>query len=101
MDEGWRLGFTDSTGREVRVTTEDYSQNKFHEDITYGAYTFTTSLVADFERLAMALVLEPEEAHMVAKASDSVVAIHTLRNISQGIPKRSEIEQHLKDTLRD
>ena len=101
LDEGWRLCYTDGTGREGQVGAGVYSHDRRGNPLkTYRAFGGSISSVADGERLAIALALEEETSNMIALVSDSQAAIHTVHNLSKGQPPRSHIEIHIKNALK-
>ena len=102
IDEGWRLCYTDGTGREQQVAAGVYSEDrKGNPPRTYGAFGGSSCSVADGERLAIALASEEEEVDMIWQLSDSQAAIQAVRNLSKGKPPRSHIECRIKKALLD
>jgi len=100
LDEGWRVCYTDGTGREGETAAGVYSHDrKGNPPRSYGSFAGNISSVEDGERLAIALALEKEEAEMIAIASESQAAIQSIRNISKGVPPRSQIECRIKKAL--
>jgi len=101
LDGGWRLCYTDGTGREGQVAAGVFSEDrKANPSQTYGTFGGPLCSVADGERLAIALALEKEESNMIAIISDSQAAVHTVWNLSRGQPPRSDIELRIHQALR-
>lgn len=104
LDEGWRVCYTDGTGRQGHSASAMVSEDRRgNPTLSSLSYLGEEATVADGEREAIVLALKSHrDAPMIAILSDSSSAISTAMEISRGArPPRSGIEIELGDLLAE
>ncbi|KAF8415586.1 hypothetical protein EV426DRAFT_663716 [Tirmania nivea] len=103
MEEGWRICYTDGTGRDNQHASAFYSEDRRNNPSLEGhSYLGGEATVADAERQAISLSLAAHrESSMVFILSDSQSAISSALNISQGGAPISTIETDIMNLLAE
>lgn len=104
LDEGWRVCYTDGTGRQGHAASAMFSEDRRgNPTLRSSSYLGEEATVADGEREAIVLALKAHaDTSMVAILSDSTAAILSALDISSGSnPPRSGIETKMGDLLAE
>jgi len=98
--DGWKLAFSDGTGRGSEVASGVFIQDVKDRGARLGGFLGNLASVADGERKGIALAIRNAPYnHKVCVLSDSYTAIHTALQLSSGVPPRSGIETEIRDAI--
>jgi len=98
--DGWKLAYSDGTGRDSEVALGAFVQNTRNKGTRHGGFLGNLASVADRERKGLALAIQnaPPD-RKVCVLCNSSTAIHTALQISSGAPPRSGIETELREAI--
>lgn len=100
LEAGWRLSYTDGTGRKEGAAAVFSQDWRGGGDTKKERWLGNTSTASDAEREAIGLACSDQDTDMHFILTDSQAVLQSVLNISRGSPPRSGIEVHIKSALR-